>query len=132
MPKLSLGTSPAHPGSGLAYDPAGGAGGATPSFWVGATADDGSTTDVAYEYDASSGAQLRTLRKTGSTATYTATLGSTSHVSDQATERTGSQYSQVATPLTFPAYKNIRMQTVSVYMAGVPDVFHTAFLAVHE
>jgi hypothetical protein len=130
VPKLILGTSPAHPGSGLAYDPTGGAGGGTPSFWVGATADDGATTDVAYEYNASTGALLRTLRKTGSTVTYTATLGSTSHVSDTCTDRTGSLYSQVATPLTFPARANIRIQTVSVYMAGVSGNSCTAKNAV--
>ncbi len=130
VPKLTLGTAPAHPSAGLCYDPAGDAGGATPTFWVGATADDGATTDVAYEYRASDGALLRTLRKTGSTATYTATAGSTSHVSDQATDRTGSQYSQIATPITLPSYKNIRIQTVSVYMAGVSGQTCTAKNAV--
>jgi hypothetical protein len=130
VPKLGLTSSPAHPGSGLCYDPAGGSGGATPSFWVGATADDGATTDVAYEYNASTGALLRTLRKTGSTATYTATLGSTAHVSDTWTDRTGSLYSQIATPLTFPARANIRIQTVSVYMAGVSGNSCTAKNAV--
>ncbi len=130
VPRLALGTAPAHPSAGLCYDPAGDAGGTTPTFWVGASADDGGTTDVAYEYRASDGALLRTLRKTGSTATYTATLGSTSHVSDQATDRTGSQYSQIATPLTFPAYKNIRITAVSVYMAGVSGYSCTAKNAV--
>ena len=130
VPKTGLGTAPAHSSAGLCHDPAGDAGGATPTFWVCATADDGATTDVAYEYRRSDGALLRTLRKTGSTATYTATLGSTSHVSDQATERTGSLYSQVATPLTFPARQNIRITAVSVYMAGVSGQTCTAKNAV--
>ena len=130
VPKLGLLAAPAHPSAGLCYDPAGDAGGATPTFWVGATADDGATTDVAYEYRASDGALLRTLRKTGSTATYTTTLGSTSHVSDTWTDRTGSLYSQIATPLTFPARSNIRITSVSVYMAGVSGQSCTAKNAV--
>jgi hypothetical protein len=120
VPRLGLAAAPAHPSAGLCHDPAGDAGGATPTFWVGATADDGGTTDVAYEYRASDGALLRTLRKTGSTTTYTGQiLGATSHVADTAEGAAGAGYnSQVATPLTFPAYQGIRITAVSVYMAG--------------
>jgi hypothetical protein len=119
VPRLTLGTAPAHPSAGLCYDPAGDAGGGTPTFWVGATADDGGTTDVAYEYRASDGALLRTLRKTGSTQTITgATAGSTSHVSDTAEARTGSTETHIATPITMPSRDNMKITAVSVYCAG--------------
>jgi len=118
VPALALASSPAHANAGLCYDSGGGAGGATPSFWIGAKADDASTLDVAYEYDATTGALLRTLKKTGSTTTYTATLGSTSHIADRANGAVGTTNSQIATPLTFPARDNIQITKVSVYMAG--------------
>ncbi len=117
VPKLALTSTPAHSGSGLCYEPAGYTD-ARPTYWLGATADDGSTTDVAYEFDAATGALLRTLRKTGSTATYTTTLGSSSHVADRANGAVGTTNSQIATPLTFPARNGITITKVSVYMAG--------------
>ena len=116
VPRLALPAAPAHPNAGLCYDPAGDAGGATPTFWIGATADDGSTTDVAYEVSAATGAVLRTLRKTGSTTTQTATLGSTSHVADTARGDVGATSSQFGTPLTMPRAGTITK--VAVWLAG--------------
>ncbi len=76
VPRLTLGTAPAAPvRRPLLTTPPADAGGATPAVLGRATADDGGTTDVAYEYRASDGALLRTLRKTGSTQTITGAHG---------------------------------------------------------
>lgn len=117
-PSLSLTSSPAQPGAGLCYDPAGGAGGATPSYWIGADPTIGNLLDLAYEYNASTGALLRTLRKTGTTSTATTTVGATSHVSDGA-DADAFSGRQVATPLTIPGgLENPRVTKVGFWATG--------------
>jgi hypothetical protein len=114
---LALTSTPPNLGHGITYDSAGGAGGATPSFWIGA---DPSTSDyVAHEYNASTGALLRSILKTDTLETLTTTLGATSHVSDTAQATIGTSNSQVAAPLTIPSgLTNPRITKVSVYMTG--------------
>lgn len=62
------------------------------------------------------GARLGRVPATGSTTTSTATLGSTSHVSDSAKATSDNAESQFATPLTMP--RDGRITKVSVYLAG--------------
>ena len=115
VPYLNLTSTPPYRGAGICYDPAGGAGGTTASYWLGADPTVGNLLDLAYEYNATTGALLRTLRKTGTTTTTTATLGATSHISDsaQADAFTGTQ---VATPLTMP--RDGTITKVSFYATG--------------
>jgi hypothetical protein len=117
-PSLTLSPAPTYPGAGICWDEFGAAGGATQTYWIGANPTIGTQLDMAYEYNASTGALLRTIQKTGSTTTVTATLGATSHVSDsaQAREQTGTQ---VATPLTIPGgLTNVEITKVSIYVTG--------------
>lgn len=114
---LALTSIPANLGYGIFFDTAGGAGGTTDTFWLGA--DPSVSSYVAHEYNAATGALLRSITKTGSVTTYTATLGSTSHVSDGANGRTGDTDSHFATPLTIPAgLDNVRITSVAVWLAG--------------
>lgn len=115
-PYLTLTTSPPSPGAGLCYDPAGDSGGATPTYWIGADPTIGNLLDLAYEYRASDGALLRTLRKTGTTTVVGATLGATTHVADTSDAWTGVVASQIATPVTMP--RAGRVVSVSAYLAG--------------
>lgn len=124
VPTMGIDT-PTQPGGGLCYDPAGDAGGATPTYWLGANPTIGNLLDMAYEYRASDGVLLRTLQKTGTSATYTATLGSTSHVSDTADATTGAGLSQIATPLTIPNVSNPRVTKVSIYATGYGGTCNT-------
>lgn len=115
-PAAALVSAPPYLGmAGLGYDSSGY--GAVPTFWIGADPSVGNLLDLAYEYRASDGALVRTLRKTGTTQTLTTTLGSTSHVADAADayDYSGSR-DQVASPLTMP--RAGRITKVSVYMAG--------------
>lgn len=116
VPSLGLGTTPAQPGAGICYDPNGGAGGATPSYWIGADPTTGNLLDLAYEYNSSTGALLRTLQKTGTTTTQTGTIGSTSHVADTTQAYSGASESQIGTPLTMP--RDGTITKVSAYLAG--------------
>lgn len=111
LDSLALTSTPANLGYGIAYDSAAG------TFWLGA---DPSASDyVAHEYSASTGALVRSITKTGSITTYTATVGSTSHISDSADAVTGSTDSHIATPLTIPSgLSNVRATYVSVYCTG--------------
>lgn len=114
-----LASAPAQPGLGLCYDPAGSAGGATPTYWVGGNPTTGNLLDLAYEYRRSDGALLRTLRKTGTTQTLTATAGYTGHAANRANGYTGSLDSQIATPITLPSNRGTMTITkVACYLAG--------------
>lgn len=112
--KCTLASAPAQPGYGIAYDASGY--GAVPTIWIGANPATGNLLDMAYEYNASTGALLRTLRKTGTTTTATATLGSTSHIADTTEASSGTTNSQIATPLTMP--RDGRVTKVSAYIGG--------------
>lgn len=97
---------------GICYDSGAG------TFWV---AVDPATGYVAHEYNATTGAFVRRIPATGSTTTTTATLGSTSHVSDTADGIVGSTSSHIASPLTMPSpagATNMQVTKVAVYMAG--------------
>jgi hypothetical protein len=114
---LTLTSSPPNPGRGIQYDPNGGPGNDTPSYWVGADALNSEY--VAHEYNASTGALIRSITKTGSIETGTGTRGSTAHVSDSAQAEIGSTDNQVATPLTIPTgLGSVTITKVSIYAAG--------------
>jgi hypothetical protein len=71
---------------------------------------------VAQEFNASTGALIRSIAATGSTTTVTTTLGSTSHIADTTDATSGSTDSHMTTPLTMPRAGTITK--VSVWMAG--------------
>jgi hypothetical protein len=98
--------------TGVAYDSAYAGG---PVFWF---AVDPSTGYVAHAFRASTGVLVASLAATGSTTTYTTTLGSTSHVGDTWQAKSGSTDNHIASPLTFPAQDNIHITKVSVYVSG--------------
>jgi hypothetical protein len=104
--------TPATPGistaAGIAYDSAAG------TFWI--AADPTTSTYVAHEFNASTGAYVRSISRTGSTSVVTTTLGSTTHVSDTTDATSGSSESHITTPLTMP--RAGRVTKVSVWMAG--------------
>lgn len=110
---LALNTTPTgvSTAAGIGYDSGAG------TFWLAA---DPSTGYVAHEFDATTGAYTgRSITATGSTTTVTATLGSTSHVSDTADGLVGTTDSHITTPLTIPAgLSNVHITKVAVWMAG--------------
>lgn len=108
---LTLASTPADLGEGIAYDTTDG------SFWVAAdpTLSGGY---VAHHYS-SAGAWIESITATGSTTTYTTTAGSTSHVSDTADGLVGTTDSHIASPITMPTGRsNMQITKVAVYMAG--------------
>ena len=97
---------------GLGYDSGAG------TFWV---ACDPATGYVAYEYNATTGAFVRRIPATGSTNSFTATSGSTSHISDTAQGIDGSTNSHITTPMVMPSpagASNMKITKVSAYFAG--------------
>lgn len=107
---LALASAPVSPVAGIAYDSGAG------SFWIAA---DPASGYVAHEYHAGFGTKIRSIPATGSTTTVTATLGSTSHVTDGANGRDGSTDSHFATPLTIPAgLDNVHITKIAAYFAG--------------
>lgn len=105
---LSLGTTPSHPGYGISHDSTAG------TFWIGG--DPASSTDVGYEYNATTGALVRTLTKSSDPIVTTKTLGSTSHVTDGAHWSGANTENQVAYGLTMPENGNITQ--VGAWLAG--------------
>lgn len=95
--------------AGIAYDSAAG------TFWL-ACDPTVAPNYVAQEFNATTGALVRSISRTGSTSVVTTTLGSTSHVSDSAQAYSGTTNSHIATPLTMP--RAGRITKVSVYLAG--------------
>lgn len=84
------------------------------SYWIGA---DPSVSDyVAHEVNGTSGAIIRSITKTGTITTKTATLGPTTKVADTTQAYSGTSNSQVATPLTMP--RDGRITKVSAWLAG--------------
>lgn len=120
---LGLTSTPTNVGAGIAYDSGGDS--SNGSFWV-ACDPTISPYYVAQEFAATAatgtaGRLLRTINATGSLSTTTATLGSTSHVSDTADGLVGSTDSHIASPLTIPTISgatNYKVTKVQVYMAG--------------
>ena len=109
---LLLASTPTGATGGIAYDSGAG------SILIAA---DPATGYVAHEYNATTGALIRSIPATGSTSTVTATLGSTSHVADTADGLVGSTDSHITTPLTIPTISgatNYKITKVAVYMAG--------------
>jgi hypothetical protein len=116
LESLPLTSTPTYMGHGLCYDSAGDSGGATATYWIGADPTASGSTDVAYEFNASTGVLLRTIQKTGTTTTSTTTLGGTGHVSDTSQAYSGASNSQIATPLTMP--RDGTITKVSGYFSG--------------
>lgn len=111
---LTLTSTPADisTAAGIGYDSGAG------TFWLAADPTQ-SGGYVAHEFNATTGAYVRSISATGSVSTVTAVVGSTSHVSDTAAATTGGSDSQVATPLTIPAgLTNVKASKVSAYFAG--------------
>lgn len=107
LDSITLGITPAGSTAGIGYDSGAG------TIWVAA---DPSTGYVAHEYNATTGAYVRSIEATGSTTTYTTTLGSTAHVADTAQSSSGSTNSQVASVLTMP--RDGTITKVAAYFAG--------------
>jgi hypothetical protein len=116
LDSLTLTSTPAHVGHGICYDSAGDSGGATATYWIGADPTATGSTDVAYEFNATTGALLRTIQKTGTTTTATTTLGATTHIYDTTQAYSGTSESQIATPLTMP--RDGTITKISAYLAG--------------
>ena len=107
---LALTSAPDSPEAGIGYDSAAG------TFWLAA---DPVSTYVAHEYNATTGAFVRSISATGDTTSYETTLGSTSHISDSADGIVGTTDSHITTPLTFPGgLTNVQVTKVGVWMAG--------------
>jgi hypothetical protein len=108
---LTLTTTPSgvSTAAGIGYDSAAG------TYWV-ACDPTVSPFYVAQEFNATTGALIRSIAATGSTTTTTTTLGSTSHIADTSDATSGSSESHIATPLTMPRAGTVTK--VSVYMAG--------------
>lgn len=96
--------------AGIAYDSGAG------TFWL-ACDPTVAPNYVAQEFNATTGALVRSISATGSTTTTTTTSGSTSHVSDSMAYHLGDFDAKVATPMVAPRDGNITK--VSVYAAGV-------------
>lgn len=111
---LGLTSSPSNPYAGIAYDTAAG------TFWV-ACNPTVSPFYVAQEFNASTGALVRSIPATGSITTVTATSGSTSHISDTADGLVGTTDTHIVTPMTIPTISgatNYKVTKVAVWMAG--------------
>lgn len=115
-PTLTLATAPS--GAGFFYDSAGGALGATPSYWVGADPSAGGA--IAQEFDATTGALLRTLNPSNTSTTTTETVGATTDVYDDSQAWSGTAYNdQIATPITIPTRSGtIKVTAVSAWFGG--------------
>ena len=108
---LTLDTNPGTLPIGLCYDPN------HNTFFIGL---DPTSGYIMAEYGAVLGNLIRRIPATGSVSTVTATLGSTSHVSDSAQSKVGSTDSHIATPLTLPSgLVNPQITKVAAYFAGV-------------
>lgn len=108
---LTLGSTPAGTPTGIGYDSGAG------TFWIAA---DPTSGYVAHEYNATTGAFVRSIAATGSTETITATVGSTSHISDTAQSKVGTTDTHITSPVTIPSgLSTVRATKVSVYAAGV-------------
>lgn len=110
MGSLALTSTPAgvSTAAGVWYDTG------TNSYWIAADPDSGY---IAHEYNGTTGALIRSIEATGSTSTFTDTVGSTSHVSDGADGYASSSTdNQFSSPLTMP--RDGRITKISVYCAG--------------
>ena len=94
---------------GIAYDAGAG------TFWI-ACDPTVSPYYVAQEFNATTGALVRSIAATGSTTTYTTTLGSTSEIKDTWYASSYAADSQIATPLTMP--RDGTITKVAGYLAG--------------
>jgi hypothetical protein len=111
---LTLGATPTNIGAGIGYDSGAG------TFWV-ACDPTVSPFYVAQEFNATTGALVRSIGATGSIASFTTTSGSTSHISDTADGLVGSTDSHITTPMVMPnpaGATNLKITKVAVYMAG--------------
>lgn len=111
---LTLGTAPSNPSGGIEYDSGAG------TFWV-ACNPTLSPFYVAQEFNATTGALVRSIPATGSIASFTTTSGSTSHISDTADGIVGTTDSHITTPMVMPnpaGAINLKITKVAVYMAG--------------
>ena len=108
LDSLALTSTPPNLGSGIGYDSGAG------TFWLAA---DPSVSDyVAHEYNATTGALVRSIPANGTTTTTTTTYGSTSHISDTARATTDNAQSQIAVPIVMP--RDGRITKVSIYLRG--------------
>jgi hypothetical protein len=108
---LTLTSTPANLGHGIYRDSAAG------TYWLGADPTTGSY--IAHEYNATTGAFVRSIPKNGSLTTYTTTSGATSHISTSASASSGSGDSQIGVDFVMPSSgSNMKITKVSAYLAG--------------